>query len=318
MPAMIAHYLFAQRVFAKLKKAGAEPEDRDMAAVGAQGPDLFFFHRVLPWEPGVSFAKQGSLLHKISPAKLFEAFRAGINRASGEDRAAMIGYVEGFFCHYALDRAAHPFVYYWQEELRREQPGYGTTDHQYHFRIESALDTITLRRETGRLVRDFKLASVIPSGSSGGWMAMGRLYQPIFARLLGCPGAQAGQIALAPRDMRRVVSLMTDRTLLKQRLLIAPVEKLARKGAFASSLMRPADTRDWDYANEGHARWVNPFDTAYESTDSFFDLFDLAACEATDMILAFLDALSSGASMADITQDRGFASDLPGVYEVRL
>ena len=118
MPAMIAHYLFAQRVFSKLKKAGVTPEAPAMAAVGAQGPDIFFFHRVLPWEPGTSFAKQGSLLHKISPAKLFEAFRAGINRASAEDRAAMTGYVQGFFCHYALDRAVHPFVYYWQEELR--------------------------------------------------------------------------------------------------------------------------------------------------------------------------------------------------------
>ena len=185
MPAMIAHYLFAQRVFSKLKKAGVTPEAPAMAAVGAQGPDIFFFHRVLPWEPGTSFAKQGSLLHKISPAKLFEAFRAGINRASAEDRAAMTGYVQGFFCHYALDRAVHPFVYYWQEELRREQPGYGSTAHQYHFRIESALDTITLRRETGRLVRDFKLASVIPAESAGGWPALGRLYQPVFARLLG-------------------------------------------------------------------------------------------------------------------------------------
>lgn len=318
MPAMITHYLFAERVFSKLKKAGVTPEDPDMAAVGAQGPDIFFFHRVLPWEPGVSYAKQGSLLHKISPAKLFEAFRAGINRAPAEDRAAMIGYVEGFFCHYALDRAVHPFVYYWQEELRREQPGYGTTPHQYHFRIESALDTITLRRETGRLVRDFKLASVIPAGASQGMAALGRLYQPIFARLLGRPEAEAAHIALAPGDMRRAVSLMTDRSLLKRRLLLAPVEKLVHKGAFASSLLRPENTTDWDYANESHARWTNPFDEAYESTDSFFELYDLAACEATDMILAFLDALPDGAAMADITQDRGFSSDLPGVYEVRL
>ena len=27
-------------------------------------------------------------------------------------------------------RQVHPFVYYWQEELRREQPGYGSTAHQ--------------------------------------------------------------------------------------------------------------------------------------------------------------------------------------------
>ena len=166
MPAMIAHYLFAQRVFSKLK-AGVTPEAPAMAAVGAQGPDIFFFHRVLPWEPGTSFAKQGSLLHKISPAKLFEAFRAGINRASAEDRAAMTGYVQGFFCHYALDRAVHPSSITGRRSFAGSSRDMGPPPISTIFRIESALDTITLRRETGRLVRDFKLASVIPAESAG-------------------------------------------------------------------------------------------------------------------------------------------------------
>lgn len=52
MPAMIAHYLFAQRVFSKLKKAGVTPEAPAMAAVGAQGPDIFFFHRCSPGSRG--------------------------------------------------------------------------------------------------------------------------------------------------------------------------------------------------------------------------------------------------------------------------
>lgn len=72
----------------------------------------------------------------------------------------------------------------------------------------------------------------------------------MFARLLGRPEATAAQIALAPKDMRHAVSLMTDGPRSNGALLLTPVEKLARKGAFATSLMRPADTGDWDYANE--------------------------------------------------------------------
>lgn len=126
MPAMITHYLFAQRVMAKCRQAGIPIADRDAALIGAQGPDIFFFHRVMPWQRGVSYARQGSLLHKRSPARLFEAFRAVLNRETAQ-REQMLGYVEGFFCHYALDRSIHPFVYYWQEQLHQEDPGTAKT-----------------------------------------------------------------------------------------------------------------------------------------------------------------------------------------------
>lgn len=58
----------------------------------------------------------------------------------------------------------------------------------------------------------------------------------------------------------------------------------------------------------------NPFDLSYTSRDSFYDLYDLAADEAVDMILAFRQAIPRGQSMLEITQDRGFSSDLPGNY----
>lgn len=52
LPALITHYQFALRVLARLKQAGKPPADRDAFLLGAQGRDLFFFHRVLPWEAG--------------------------------------------------------------------------------------------------------------------------------------------------------------------------------------------------------------------------------------------------------------------------
>ena len=68
MPAMITHYLFAKRVLSRLKKQGVETADYPMAMIGAQGPDVFFFHRVLPWEFGKSYAHEGSRLHHIGQA----------------------------------------------------------------------------------------------------------------------------------------------------------------------------------------------------------------------------------------------------------
>lgn len=312
MPALITHYEFALRVFSRLKQRGAPAAEPGAGLLGAQGPDLFFFHRILPWEPGTSYVHQGVKMHKLSPAEIFEGFREVLNLASGPERERMQGYIEGFFCHYALDRTAHPFVRYWQQELRRERPKYGTSDHTYHFRIESALDTLMLRRESGRLIQDFKLAGVLPKEEAVS-LAIGRLYHPLFKRWFGIE-APSEHLAKAPADMRRILRLMTDRRQLRQKLLLRPIEAVGRHGHFATSLMRPADASDWDYANEAHRPWHNPADPLLTSRASFYDLYELAAAEAQDMILAFREALPAGASMTDITQDRGFSSDLPGIY----
>lgn len=115
--------------------------------------------------------------------------------------------------------------------------------------------------------------------------------------------------------MRRVLRLMTDRSGLRSRWILRPVEAVSGRAHFASALLRPADTSDWDYANEAHRLWHNPDDPQLTSTDSFFDLYELAAAEAEDMITAFRAALPTGQPMIEITQDRGFSSDLPGQYD---
>ncbi|MCI8553372.1 MAG: hypothetical protein HFJ80_00300 [Clostridiales bacterium] len=313
MPATIAHYLFTYRVLHRLKRRGMAVSDFPAALIGTQGPDIFFFHRVMPWQPGISYASEGRRLHRTSPARLFEAFRTVLNaeRSTGQ-HTRMQSYVEGFFCHYALDRAAHPYVYWFQEELRRERPQYGKHPCQYHFCLESALDTLVLRRDTGRRAGDFRLPSVLPPDEGGLYLTVGRLYQPVFRRLLGTP-ADAERLALAPGDMRRALALMTDRFALR-RAALRPVEMLSGRGHFATSLLRPLETSDWDYANESGREWRNPFDETYASRDSFYELYDRAADEAANMIAEFREALPGGKSMAEITQDRGFATDLPGIY----
>lgn len=313
MPACITHYVFAQRVLRICERRGIPTYDRDLALIGSQGPDLFFFHRALPWQKGERGFAAGQAMHRGSPAKLMEAFARSVKRETLHPEYAK-GYMQGFLCHYALDRAAHPFVLYWQERLRQEQPRYGKTDVQYHFRIESALDTLMLRRETGRLIQDFRLDTLIPPDRDGRWAAIGRLYLPLYRELLHQPEMTAEQIALAPGDMREALWWMTDRRGIRAGA-IRVAETLLHKGPLGTSLLRPRSADDWDYANEAHKRWHNPYGPSLTSTDSFYDIYHWAALEAADLIAAFLDALKQeDRPMAQITGDRGFSSNLCGIY----
>lgn len=312
MPACITHYQFALRVISNLKKLGVKIPDADMALIGAQGPDIFFFHRVFPWEIGKSHTDVGLRLHRGSPARLFEGFRDVLNSRQS-DYDAVLSYILGFFCHYAIDRAAHPYIYCAQERLAEHDPGYGKKPIQYHFRIESALDTIILRRETGRLISKFDLTSVLPKNNNSCYEKVGIIYHELLSRIYGII-IPAELLARAPGDMRHALFFMNDKKMLRQKLIFRPLERLTGLGHIATSLLRPLDAGDWDYANLAHAEWAYPHDKNITSNYSFFDVYNLAVAEACDMITDFLAALPHGKTMLEITQDRGFASDLPGVY----
>lgn len=309
MPACITHQLFAERVARLCEQRGIPVYDRDMLALGSQGPDVFFFHRAFPWQKGARGFAAGQAMHHSSPAALLTALRESmIKETIAPD--AVKGYMQGFLCHYALDRKVHPFVLYWQDELRRQQPAYGKTPSQYHFRIESALDTRTLRRDTGRQIGDYSLTALVPRDKEGRYAAFGRLYLPVFREFLHHTGITLERLIQAPGDMRQAMFWMTDKRGCR-RTLLRGGEILLGKGPLGTSLLRPARIDDWDYANEMHREWHNPYDATRRSTASVDELFEDAAEEAVSLIVGFFE----GADMMEITEDRGFSSDLSGVYE---
>lgn len=312
MPAVIAHELFARRVSAHLREEsdGLPPVDGALFRVGAQGPDLLYFHRVFPWQPGRSYARFGLRLHTISPRRLFDTCAAVMREEPG---LAAVGqsFVAGWLCHYALDRTVHPFVLYWQGVLQEEQPRYARRPNFYHYRIESALDTLTLRRESGRFVSDYYLPSVLPLRDDRREAAIGRFLSRVLCRLFDLP-PDPGHAALAVGDMRTAMRFMNDPHRLRHCLVFRPLETAACCGHVASSLLRPAAADDWDYANHAHREWRHPEDPARSSRQSYEELFDEAAGEAAEMIRQFWSAWRAG--LPDLTGDRGFSSNLRGIY----
>ena len=308
MPAVIAHWAMEKRVRAALRARGVTPPESALMQIGAQGPDVFYFHRAFPWEPGRTYAAHGLRLHQVSPRALVRACGAA-KRAHPAWAAAFDALTAGLLCHYALDRSAHPFVLYWQRRLQAEQPDYARRHNFYHYRVESALDVLSLRRETGRTIKGFPLTATIPRDPRTA-EPFGAFYAFLFERMLGV-SVDTVSVSLAVRDMRHALWWMSDPHTRKQRWVLRPIESAFRLGHVGTSLLRPADVSDWDYGNEAHRPWYNPFTGDGESTASYAELFDRAVEDAADMIEAFFRDPDAA---AELTGDRGFASDLAGIY----
>ncbi len=105
MPAIAAHYQFGQLVLEQGSRnlRGLTQEHLPMFHLGAQGPDLLFYHRPYQANP---VAELGSAMHRDSGGQFFK----GIWDDRGQWRDEGWAYLLGLCCHYALDRACHPYV----------------------------------------------------------------------------------------------------------------------------------------------------------------------------------------------------------------
>ena len=107
MPAAYAHYRFGQAVFSRLpeEKQKMIQAHRSLYDLGLQGPDLLFHYRPLSHDP---LKGTGSRMHE-APAEAF--FRpAGEQLCRSRDSDALLAYLWGFLCHFALDFHCHPYI----------------------------------------------------------------------------------------------------------------------------------------------------------------------------------------------------------------
>ncbi|MCC8023346.1 MAG: zinc dependent phospholipase C family protein, partial [Clostridiales bacterium] len=146
MPAFSTHYLFAREVIPGLGGAFSDLHlNEDAFYVGTQGPDIFFFHRILPVQPGTRRRQVGSVLHRTRPAWIMDAMVDYVRQT--QERDVALSYLLGFLAHYALDRVAHPYVYGLQDRLQARNPHLaGFTIHNI---IEFSLDNVMLNRLLG-------------------------------------------------------------------------------------------------------------------------------------------------------------------------
>ncbi len=294
MPAMITHYLLGRRM---LPLSGLPAIKRqDAFLLGNQGPDLLYFFRAYPWLPGKPGLPLGNALHEVQPSTLMELLREILSQTPTEDYAIVRSYIQGFLCHYAADRLIHPFVCYWQEQLKMLRPEYATDDNPYHYYIESALDTLFLHHENGEYVTAFELTKVLPKKDKRMDEALAHFYHSLLKKALG-EDVPEKTLRHLIGDMRQSMKLMTDSTELKGKLFRL-YERLTKKGAWYSSLLRTKEVTDLDYPNLDHRLWMK--EDSLVSKQDFYELCDEVVELASKLLIGFENGDSGTALTNDI------------------
>lgn len=279
MPAGIVHALHGQRVWEWLEKEGQVEKEhliKDAFEWGKQGPDFLFCHRFFPWQRGESLCAQGNRLHQEPPENTLRVLQK-LWREQPEP--AVRSYILGFLCHYSLDRTCHPYIEYFSQQLLQREPG--QTENILHNEIESALDGIVLRWETGNLPTDYRLGNCFPKNEAVE-EKIAVVYSALFAELLGLSRKER-EIRQAEKDARLAFRLISDRTGLKKQL----VSHLERKGRHNISchLRGMLENDEIDYANTSHSVWQDRMGN--EHTEDFFQLFEAAEKDAQMLLSHF-------------------------------
>ena len=299
MPAVISHYVLADRVYNTIKREYPTVSvDRNIMLWGAAGPDLFFAHRIMPWQKQQSLSRISHIMHDGHAERLLN-FLADYSRANESDAA--FSYAFGFVTHYAFDSIAHPFIVGYAEmmaEGRVFSPFLLDRAHEqlaagirlssvYHNQIEGFLDTLLLMKDKHIPIGNFHMQDSCPDDIHA-YKVVSEMLATYLDYSYIYPEIDPAEVERAMKDWRRCLVLLNDRFALK-RSFLRGAERLLHMPPFVSVFMRniDIDTSD-DPANLAHRKWVSQADGSIH-TESFFELTDMAEEKSLQLISRLAD-----------------------------
>jgi len=317
MPGLITHYICGDTVYRRLGGdiAAILSRHRGLYNVGCQGPDIFFYYITSVLNSSVRGI--GERMHK-GGANSFVRKAAEHGRSLAKaDQEALFAYLSGFLGHYALDCAAHPYVYC--------RTGYvaGTSQSAIanlsrHIEFEAAIDALLLKQRSGKFPHEFrrkriwhmvaaKRADAAPAADAVAW-AVNETYGT----------KMSGKHWLAAMDNTVFIIKALQSKGGKRKKLLEGLERLVLRTPLISALIHPqsvSDCNEINYLNNKNGLWHNPWDeNAVPRRESFAELMEMGAAEGVALIEALwqfmFGAGINGVEFADRVGDKSFGSGL--------
>lgn len=299
MPAYSTHYIFAKEMMPKLHELADFELNENAVYLGTQGPDIFFFHRVLPWWKGKSKRGSGSAMHRGKFGDMLDLMRAYCSESEKADIAK--SYTYGMILHFALDTKCHPFVYYLQNKICEQSPK--THPFSVHNMIELGLDSLMLHERLGvENPKAFKTANTFNFTEEEKEEAARTLHS-VQSAIPDSPFTVEDAM-LAFEDTKRMQEILIDDRDTKKNIfgVIEKIAAPATKNFRVTVFMRPKDLeKTKKYANINNGRWESPYENG-ERHESFFELFDSAKPRAAEIIEGF----NKGVSGYELTHNLSF------------
>lgn len=292
MPAMLTHDFFGQDAYGPALEALSmyTPDERNAFLLGNQGPDPLFYLMLTP--PLKDFEELGSAMHRVPPTALFLSLRAAVDGLPEADKPVGQAYLAGFTCHYLLDRAIHPLVYYWERGIcAAGVEGLDASDGSIvHAEIERDLDEMVLFTKRHETIESYRPYERVLQGRDDVLRVIGDVY---FASVVG-PLAEGEPTAssvypLAVHCFRVAQRMFFSPSGIKTNLLARIEEPVLNKRyslvRAMSHRVRAEETSDFD--NRERGAWRNPF-TGVVSNSSFWDIYNQTLKEVAPTVALVL------------------------------
>ncbi|HHZ05939.1 MAG TPA: zinc dependent phospholipase C family protein [Clostridiales bacterium] len=289
MPSIMTHYLLGERLFKYMQENYKNIEiSKDSLLWGSQGPDFLFSYNT---DEKINAVKDfGKRLHSAGGDQTLAFICNFAHRSKNKiDK----GYALGFLSHFALDSIAHPYVLYGAKQLAQQSEN--MDEHLSHLLIESNLDIITLRYETGKVTNQLNLKKCAPKNDITN-QHMATLYYMLGKSVFN-QDMDMDCIYQATQDYRKKLRRLNDYTGFKRDLALRH-EKRHHTPPLHSIRYRGLTEDDkYDYANISHKSWT---DKSRIRTESFLELFE----EAYKLTTALADVFIEGGDITGISQNR--------------
>lgn len=285
MPAIITHHLFGEQSATLLPEGVISTEEELLAfLLGNQGPDPFFFRFAGTPKAIKSSMSLGQKMHEGNIYRAFSVLHESVSRLPKHDAPIGRAFALGVLSHYALDRAAHPFIYAQEHAIIAANPDLRGSGSEVHAVIESDIDSWMLWQKRHSTVLECPPASELAYTD----------------RILQVAGALMSQVAWSVFGTEITPSAYPS-AVKNMELLYKVIEPYGSLGSNATgaveglvknhSLLQALSHRivkdnECVAANLEHVQWKNPF-TGETSNESFLDCFDKASSGWPELALAF-------------------------------
>lgn len=273
MPAANTHNIFANNILTIIQDTMSIDIEDSSFLYGAQGPDLFFTHRFMPWMKGENISKYGSMIHQAEPNKVLSIMRTYVAR---ENSVISASYFLGFISHYSLDSTCHPYINFIADEQLEDEPE--QTNTIFHCESESALDAIVYRSVYEDLASKVNIGKYFKVNDEVKYR-IADLYCHLIKELFDEEVSNEMMFQVI-EDAAYVYSWLYDSLGIKKFILNAIEASTQRK--LSCHLIPDMENSEFDYANLSKTVWLDKEEN--ERTENFFELIEMAKERTVDII----------------------------------
>lgn len=285
MPDIYTHILCGRKTIENMNGYIAECINGKLNTffLGCMGPDIFFYNRFNINHRYKVTQKLGSIMHRQHCGELIsESFRYIKATAASDAIDERTVYMFGYLCHYALDRAAHPYIYSRSgiynrndKSSRRFMGAHKVMELAIDYHMARRFDNIDIN--SARMYEYIDIGAVVPSDIQELYIHLfNKYFKNIFNMIDG------SIVNDAYLGIKKAWKMLYDPKFIKRKLL---------KITMLNIFFYPIDPNARDYMNYKKESWTEPCSCQLRD-QSFLELFEISIRMASGFINSALKYLN--------------------------